>query len=140
MIIEKTNYHGWANSYRISNGEVEAIVTADVGPRVMRYGFVGGQNFFKEFKEQLGQSGEPGWQPRGGHRIWIAPEDPVKSYAPDNEPIGREVTEDGVIATAPAGGCRGGATGPPRCRASGPRRRAPRRAACGRRRGRGGRS
>jgi hypothetical protein len=102
MIIEKTNYEGWANSYRISNGEVEAIVTADVGPRVMRYGFVGGQNFFKEFKEQLGQSGEAGWQPRGGHRIWIAPEDPVKSYAPDNQPIGREVTEDGVIATAPA--------------------------------------
>jgi hypothetical protein len=102
MIIEKTNYHGWANSYRVSNGEVEAIVTADVGPRVMRYGFLGGQNFFKEFEEQLGHSGESTWRPRGGHRIWIAPEDPVKSYAPDNQPIGREVTEDGVIATAPA--------------------------------------
>jgi len=101
MTIEQTNYRGWPNSYRISNGEVEIIVTGDVGPRVMRYGFAGGQNFFKEFDEQLGQSGEPGWQPRGGHRIWIAPEDPVKSYAPDNEPIARVVTEDGVIATQP---------------------------------------
>ena len=60
MTIEKTNYHGWANSYRISNGEVEAIVTGDVGPRVMRYGFVGGQNFFKEFDDQLGQVGRAG--------------------------------------------------------------------------------
>jgi hypothetical protein len=101
MIIEKTNYHGWANSYRISNGEVEAIVTGDVGPRVMRYGFVGGQNFFKEFDDQLGRSGEPDWQPRGGHRIWIAPEDPVKSYAPDNGPIEVDVSDDGVIATEP---------------------------------------
>jgi hypothetical protein len=101
MIIEKTDYHGWANSYRISNSEVEAIVTGDVGPRVMRYGFVGGQNFFKEFQAQLGRSGEPDWQPRGGHRIWIAPEDPVKSYAPDNAPIEVDVSDDGLVATAP---------------------------------------
>ncbi len=101
MIIEKTNYHGWANSYRISNGEIEAIVTGDVGPRVMRFGFCGGQNFFREFDDQLGRTGEPEWQPRGGHRLWIAPEDPVKSYAPDNDPVNIELTSDGVIATGP---------------------------------------
>src|ERR1035438_604119 len=40
----------------------------------------------KELPGQLGQSGESGWQPRGGHRLWtwIAPEDQEKSYAPDN--------------------------------------------------------
>jgi hypothetical protein len=57
--IEITAYQGWPNCYRISNGVVEAIVTGDVGPRVIRYGFVGGQNLFKEYKEQLGKSGEP---------------------------------------------------------------------------------
>jgi hypothetical protein len=101
MTIEKTNYHGWANSYRISNGEVEAIVTSDVGPRIMRYGFVGGRNFFREFDDQLGRSGEATWQPRGGHRIWVAPEDPIKSYAPDNGPVEIAVTADGVVATQP---------------------------------------
>src|SRR5690349_10985616 len=40
--IEKTEYGGWPNCYRISNGEVELIVTTDVGPRIMHYGFVGG--------------------------------------------------------------------------------------------------
>ena len=99
--VEKVDFQGWPNSYRISNGEVEAIVTSDVGPRIMRYGFVGGQNFFKEFTAQLGQSGEREWLPRGGHRLWFAPEDPVKTYAPDNGPVSIHVNSGGLIATAP---------------------------------------
>ena len=39
ITIERTGFHGWANSWRMSNGEVELVVTGDVGPRVMRYGF-----------------------------------------------------------------------------------------------------
>lgn len=101
MTIEKIEYRGWPNSYRISNGEVEAVITSDVGPRIMRYGFAGGQNFFREFESQLGRSGEREWQPRGGHRIWIAPEDPVRSYAPDNDPVAIATTADSVIATQP---------------------------------------
>src|SRR5579864_367883 len=89
--IEKTQYRGWPNCYRLSNGEVELIVTTDVGPRVIRYGFVGGQNLFKEFEEQMSKHGETSWQPRGGHRVWMAPEDPVLTYAPDNSPIHAEV-------------------------------------------------
>ena len=68
--IEKREWGGWPNCYRISNGEIELIVTADIGPRVMRCGFVGGQNFFRVFDDQLGKSGEAEWQLRGGHRIW----------------------------------------------------------------------
>jgi len=101
MIIEKTDYQGWRNCYRISNGEVEAVVTSDIGPRIMRYGFVGSQNFFKEFPDQLGKSGESAWVPRGGHRVWIAPEDPVKSYAPDNGPVRIEVDRGVLTATQP---------------------------------------
>jgi len=101
MNIEKVNYQGWPSCYRISNGEVEAIVTGDIGPRVMRYGFVGSRNFFKEFADQVGKSGEPAWQPRGGHRVWIAPEDRVSSYAPDNQPVSIAVHADGVEATGP---------------------------------------
>jgi hypothetical protein len=100
-MVEKIEFGGWRNCYRVSNGTVEAVVTADVGPRVMRYGFCGGQNFFKLFNGQLGRSGEAEWQPRGGHRIWIAPEDPVKSYAPDNGPVAIVVEADGVVATEP---------------------------------------
>ena len=85
--VEQVAYAGWPNCYRISNGEVELIVTSDVGPRVIRYGFAGGQNLFKEFRDQLGKSGETAWQARGGHRLWIAPEMVPDTYALDNRPV-----------------------------------------------------
>mgnify|MGYP000945826600 CR=1 FL=1 len=99
--IEKTAYAGWPNCYRITNGEVELIVTTDIGPRVIRYGFVGGQNLFKEFKEQLGKSGEKEWMPRGGHRIWIAPELVPDTYALDNGPVKAVVKSDTIELTQP---------------------------------------
>ena len=97
--IEKIQYRGWPNCYRISNGEADLIITTDVGPRILRYGFVGGQNLFKEFDEQLGHSGESTWQARGGHRLWMAPEDPVLTYALDNVPIKFEQKGDTVVLT-----------------------------------------
>lgn len=99
--IEKIGYRGWPNSYRVSNGEAELVITSDIGPRIMRYGFVGSQNFFKEFQGTLGKSGEPAWVPRGGHRVWLAPEDAVKTYAPDNGPVHIQIKADALEATQP---------------------------------------
>jgi hypothetical protein len=99
--VEKVEYKGWRNCYRISNGEVELIATSDVGPRVIHFGFVGGQNVFKEFTEQLGKSGEDKFQLRGGDRVWKAPEDPVATWAPDNVAVEISVTGNGLIARAP---------------------------------------
>jgi len=99
--VEKIEYKGWENCYRINNGEVELIVTGDVGPRIIRYGFVGGQNLFKEFPDQLGKSGEATFQLRGGDRVWKAPEDPIASWAPDNVPVTVQITPSGIIAREP---------------------------------------
>jgi hypothetical protein len=99
--VEKTEYRGWKNCYRISNGEVEVIVTGDVGPRIIRFGFVGGQNVFKEYTEQLGKSGEEKFQLRGGDRVWKAPEDAVATWAPDNVPVEMIETSTGLVARAP---------------------------------------
>jgi len=99
--VEKIEYKGWHNSYRVSNGEVELVVTSDVGPRVIRFGFVGGQNLFKEFTDQLGKSGEEKFQLRGGDRVWKAPEDPTATWAPDNVPVQITITPSGLIAQAP---------------------------------------
>lgn len=102
--IEKINYHGWPNCYRLSNGEVELVMTGDIGPRILRYAFTGGRNVFHEFTGQAGKSGEPTWQSRGGHRIWVAPEvappSPV-TYAVDNFPVDIKLKSDSIIATAP---------------------------------------
>ena len=99
--VEKMEYKGWRNSYRVSNGEVELVVTGDVGPRVIRFGFVGGQNLFKEYAEQLGGTREEKNQLRGGDRVWKAPEDPIATWAPDNVPVEITITATGLIARAP---------------------------------------
>ena len=49
--IEQLSWGGWPHCYRLSNPEIELILTADVGPRVIRCGFVGGPNVFKEYAE-----------------------------------------------------------------------------------------
>jgi hypothetical protein len=98
---ERVNYGGWANSWRISNGEIELVVTGDVGPRVISFGFAGGQNLFKNYDEQVGGSGEPAWMIRGGSRIWVGPEDRVASYALDNSPVEVEAKDGVITATGP---------------------------------------
>jgi hypothetical protein len=99
--VEKTEFKGWRNCYRVSNGEAELIVTGDVGPRVIRFGFVGGQNVFKEYPEQMGRAGEDKFQLRGGDRVWKAPEDPVATWAPDNVSVEIIPTPTGLVARAP---------------------------------------
>lgn len=101
ITVEKVKYQGWQNCYLITNGEIELVVTGDVGPRIMRFGFTGGQNLLKEYAEQLGKSGEKEFQLRGGHRVWKAPEDPVATWAPDNSPVNVQITATGVIAREP---------------------------------------
>ncbi len=99
--IEKTAWGGWPNCYRIANGVMELIVTSDIGPRVMRCGFVGSQNFFKVYEDQAGKSGEKEWQFRGGHRLWLAPEDFTRTYAPDNDTAAIEIEGSVLTATQP---------------------------------------
>lgn len=98
--MELVSYKGWDNCVRLSNGETELIITTDVGPRVIRCGFIGGRNVFKEYKEMLGKSGEKQWMIRGGHRLWVAPES-KESYALDNSPVSfKKKGANGVVLTS----------------------------------------
>ncbi len=98
--IEKVEFAGWPNCYRVSNGAVELIVTSDVGPRIIRCGFVGERNLFKVFDAQAGKSGEAYWQIRGGHRLWIAPEVIPDTYALDNSAVQVTMTADTLTLRA----------------------------------------
>jgi len=90
MKIDRCAYGGWRNCVHLSNDVVELIVTLDVGPRVIRFGFIGGENEFKEYDTQLGQTGGNDWRIYGGHRLWHAPEDEARTYFPDNQPVALE--------------------------------------------------
>ena len=99
--IEKVSFGGWPNCYRLSNGESELIVTTDVGPRVIRYGFTGGQNLFYEKSDELGKSGEAWWAMRGGHRLWASPEIKPDTYALDNGPVQAKISNGGISLLQP---------------------------------------
>lgn len=97
--IEKMTYGGWKNCWKITDGRTEAVITGDVGPRVIRYAFVDGQNVFRNFEEQIGISGGNEWNIYGGHRLWCAPEDKIRTYQPDNSSINIEIQDNVVLAT-----------------------------------------
>ena len=96
VTLDKVDYGGWPNCYRLANGVVELIVTTDVGPRIIRFGFVAQENEFREYPEMLGTTGGGEWRIYGGHRLWLAPEDRERTYQPDNSPIRLE-RGDGVL-------------------------------------------
>lgn len=103
VAMETVEYKGWKRNLRLTNGDIELIATLDVGPRIISYRLNDGTNVFKEYEDQLGQSGEPEWQIRGGHRLWTAPEDTSRTYAPDNAPARFEPAgDDGVRLQWPA--------------------------------------
>ncbi len=92
--MDVVDFAGWPGCLRLSNGQVELVATTAVGPRVIRFGFVGGQNLFKVFSETEGLTGGNEWHSFGGHRLWHAPEVVPRTYAPDNGPV--EHTWDGT--------------------------------------------
>lgn len=95
MAISKINHSGWENNLLLANDHAELVITLDVGPRILSYKAVGGSdNVFKNYDAQLGGSGESEWQIRGGHRLWVAPENEKLSYVPDNEPVAHEILGD----------------------------------------------
>ncbi len=110
MQITKESFHGWPNTYRLSNGLIETRVVTDVGPRIMDVRLSGGPNLLYVRESEAGGSGEPQWVQRGGWRLWVAPERRETTYVPDNVPCGVEQIGDSMVrvtgATEAASGIR----------------------------------
>lgn len=102
VTVERVEYRGWKNNLRLSNGEAELIITLDVGPRIISYTLAGGKNVFKNYDDQMGKTGEKEWQIRGGHRLWVGPEDLTRTYALDNSLVAYKEIDGGVRLTPPA--------------------------------------
>jgi hypothetical protein len=101
MRSQHVSYGGWPNCWQLSAGDLEVIVTADVGPRIIRLGFAGGENQFFEHTPDLGRTGGSEFRSYGGHRFWIAPEGP-RTMHPDNVAVEVEPLPELVRFTAPA--------------------------------------
>ena len=94
--IRKEDYHGWANTYRLSNGLIATHVVTEIGPRIIDLRVPGGPNLF-HIREGLGGKGETTYMFRGGWRLWIAPERTETTYALDNSACQVEAGSDGTL-------------------------------------------
>jgi len=106
LLFREENYENYGKCIVLSNGTVEIYVSLDIGPRVLRYGFIGGENvFFNDLKREVVNNdlsinktfGQPGWNIYGGHRLWTSPEYMPETYYPDCYPVEFIKTEQGGI-------------------------------------------
>jgi hypothetical protein len=97
----ETRFAGY-ECLRLENEALGLWITRSVGPRILGLALPGGQNLFAELPEyRLGCPGVGPFWLRGGHRLWCAPEDPRRTYLPDDDPPAITEIEDGVRVTQP---------------------------------------
>ena len=99
--ITKKEYKGWKNCIEISNGIIDLIAVTDIGPRIIRFGFIGKENEFCEVSDQVGTIGGDDWKIYGGHRLWHSPEHKPRSYELDNSKISYYEKENGIVLCQP---------------------------------------
>jgi len=98
---EKVPCLGNQSCYKLSNGTVEVVVTTEVGPRIMRYGFVGADNLLAELPVDPPGAKADTFKVWGGHRLWAAPESMPRTYTPDNRPVEVKLDTNSIRLMAP---------------------------------------
>ena len=104
--MQFVNYKKYGRCAKLSKGGKSMLITVDVGPRVIFYGYEGGENIFYEDEGDLinkggeffdtNLQGKGIWHIYGGHRLWKCPEY-LDTYYPDNSPV--KVIEGGDSVT-----------------------------------------
>ena len=103
-------FKDYGKCVEITNGKISALVTVEIGPRIISFGFTGSQNFMNSNREALGGKPEDKpytdffgkgrhWENLGGHRVWLSPESYPETYTPDDKPCKWTATESGAIFT-----------------------------------------
>jgi len=99
--VDRVTCLGQTGCIRLANDTVEVVITTAIGPRVIRYAFLGGDNLLGEVPDLVVKTALGEWKPWGGHRVWTAPEEMPRSYSPDNSPIEASVEGSTVRLVQP---------------------------------------
>lgn len=87
----------WGRCLLLQNDQVALTIPCEIGPRIVRFNRIGHPNLFGEFPAQKSDPDKSKWHSYGGHRLWHGPEDIVRSYYPDNDPVHIEINADAVL-------------------------------------------
>lgn len=113
MEIKEIEYPPYGNGLFLSNGTVEVVVSIGAGPRILRFGFCGGENvcyqdekhpelvYTPEFDALYPNLENRQYRMYGGHRLWLSPQNLAATHYPDNQPVIYGITPEGVSFTPP---------------------------------------
>jgi hypothetical protein len=84
----------------MGNGTLELLITRSVGPRILSLRFTDGENLFAELPDLVTDCPGTGtFHFYGGHRLWHAPEEPSRTYLPDDLPVDISESNNGLKIT-----------------------------------------
>jgi len=83
--LEQTHHAEWRDCLCLSNDVYELLIPTQFGIRILHFGWAGDENLF--WTEPSLAARADAWRVYGGHRLWHAPEHPIRTYIPDNDPI-----------------------------------------------------
>ena len=84
----------------LENKSLSLTVTQSAGPRILSLRLPGGENLFAELPNgTLDCPGVGKFHFYGGHRLWHAPEEPARTYLPDDQPVSILPEENGLMVS-----------------------------------------
>ncbi len=86
--------------HALENEQLKLLVMRSAGPRILSFGFKNGDNLFAELPDvRIDDFGNDAFHFYGGHRLWHAPEEPRRTYLPDDFPVDIVAAENGLTVT-----------------------------------------
>jgi hypothetical protein len=84
----------------LENQNLKLLVSQSAGPRILSLQFKESENLFAELPQvTLDCPGSGALRLYGGHRLWHAPEEPSRTYLPDDAPVEINLLENGCLLT-----------------------------------------
>ncbi len=100
-VMKTINFLG-QQCIELSRGELTLLVSQSVGPRVLSLTIAGSRNLFAELPEITFECpGKGDFHVYGGHRLWHAPEEPARTYLPDDQPLEVKPIPEGIWVQQP---------------------------------------
>jgi hypothetical protein len=97
----ETRFAGYACA-KLENEAFALWLTRSVGPRILGLALQGGENLFAVLPDDSVECPGAGlFSFRGGHRLWVAPEDPRRTYLPDDSPVSIAEIDNGLRVIQP---------------------------------------
>jgi hypothetical protein len=91
-----------SDSVALDNDRISLRVARAFGPRILSLNYEGGANLMAELPDYVTRRPDgKTYRFYGGHRLWLAPEDPIRSYALDDQEVDITRTSRGLLVRKP---------------------------------------